>query len=79
MASALKIPVAPSRPTPHFFSMTPYLRLALFVGLSLVATFAATSCQTKRGGASTEGYIPPPTLKPVDATDRMRDQYRQWR
>lgn len=59
--------------------MNSHLRLTLFALIALVAPLTSTSCQTKRGGASTDGYIPPPMLKPVDATDRMRDQYRQWR
>jgi hypothetical protein len=60
--------------------MKSILRLALLVVFSTIATLAFSSCQARRGGgASTDGYTPPPTMSPVDATDRMRDQFRQWR
>ncbi len=45
----------------------------------LTAGFCLTSCSSNSGGAADVGtYSPPTALSPVDATDQMRSQYRDW-
>jgi hypothetical protein len=52
---------------------------ALLLISALTASFGLTSCASNSGGAAGDGtYTPPPTLSPVDATDQMRSQYREW-
>lgn len=56
-----------------------FLFALLFVS-ALTASFGLTSCASNSGSAAGDGtYTPPPTLSPVDATDQMRSQYRDWR
>lgn len=53
---------------------------ALLLLSSLASMVGLTSCASNGGNAAGDGsYTPPPTLSPVDATDRMRSQYRDFR
>lgn len=52
---------------------------ALLLISALTASFGLTSCASNSGRAAGDGtYTPPPTLSPVDATEQMRSQYREW-
>lgn len=56
--------------------------LALVLIAALVPALCLTSC-TPSGGSvgdtSSDGsYSPPPALSPVDATERLRSEYREW-
>lgn len=53
---------------------------ALLLISAFTAGFGLTSCASNSGSTAGDGtYTPPPTLSPVDATDQMRSQYRDWR
>lgn len=59
--------------------MKSLLLFALLVISALTASFSLTSCASNGGASAGDGtYTPPPTLSPVDATDQMRSQYRDW-
>ena len=59
--------------------MKAFVLLALRVISALTASFSLTSCASSSGGAAGDGtYAPPPALSPVEATDQMRSQYRDW-
>ena len=59
--------------------MKSLLLFALLVISALTASFSLTSCASNSGGAAGDGtYAPPPALSPVEATDQMRSQYRDW-
>ncbi len=59
--------------------MKSFVLLALLVISALTASFSLTSCASNSGGAAGDGtYAPPPALSPVEATDQMRSQYRDW-
>ncbi len=52
---------------------------ALLLLSSLASLLGLTSCASNSGSSSGDGtYTPPPTLSPVEATDRMRSNYREW-
>lgn len=52
---------------------------ALLVISALTTSFGLTSCASNGGASAGDGtYTPPPTLSPVEATDRMRSNYREW-
>jgi hypothetical protein len=57
---------------------TPLVLIAAFVfalGLPLL-----TGCTPSTGGGVTsEGYIAPATVSPIEATERMRSEYRDFR
>jgi hypothetical protein len=57
------------------------LLTATIVSLSLVLSLLVTSCtpSTTGGGVTSDGYTAPSTMNPVDATERMRSQYRDFR
>lgn len=59
--------------------MKSLLLSALLLIPALTAGFGLTSCASNSGNAAGDGtYTPPPALSPVDATDQMRSQYRDW-
>ena len=45
---------------------------------SLVASLLLCSCAAKSNTAGDGTYVAPPTLSPADATDQMRNKYREW-
>lgn len=52
---------------------------AMILLLALTSVAGLTSCASSGGSAAGDGtYTPPPSLSPVDATDRMRSEYREW-
>ena len=53
-----------------------FLSVLLILG-SLGSMVGLTSCASNSGGAGDGTYTAPPALSSVDATDRMRSQYRQ--
>ncbi len=59
--------------------MRTVLRIASLATALPAVSLLLASCQTNRGGSATDGYTPPPTLSPVEATDRMQNKFRQWR
>ncbi len=56
--------------------MRSILLFVIVAGSALGAASTFTSCTTKRSTVGPEGYTPPPSLSPVDATERMRQTYR---
>lgn len=58
--------------------MKALLPLSLCLLSTLVAPLLLSSCASRSGGSGDATYTPPPTLSPVDATDRMRSEYREW-
>ncbi|MCB1206212.1 MAG: hypothetical protein KDN18_18265 [Verrucomicrobiae bacterium] len=59
--------------------MKSMLLSGLLVLSSLAAGFGFTSCASSGSGSGDGTYTAPPSLSPVDATDRMRSEYRDWR
>lgn len=58
---------------------TPLALLTAFVfalGLPLLLTGCTPSTG---GGVTSDGYIAPATVSPIEATERMRSQYRDFR
>ncbi len=51
--------------------------LSVTLGLSIFLTGCTPS--TPGGGVTSEGYSAPPSMSPVDATESMRNQYRDFR
>lgn len=51
---------------------------ALLLLSSLTSLAGLTSCASNGGAAGDGTYTPPPSLSPVDATERMRSEYREW-
>lgn len=49
-----------------------------FLVLSSLATSACLTSCASSGGTGDGTYSAPPSLSPVDATDRMRSEYREW-
>lgn len=58
--------------------------LALVLITALAPSLCLTSCASSGGGGGIGGigddgtYSPPPALSPVDATERLRSEYREW-
>ncbi|MBL9158152.1 MAG: hypothetical protein JNJ70_11800 [Verrucomicrobiales bacterium] len=60
--------------------MKSFVLHALLLLSSLASTIGLTSCASNSGNAAGDGtYTPPPSLSPVEATDRMRSHYRDFR
>jgi hypothetical protein len=54
--------------------------LALVLITALGPSLCLTSCASSGGGGIGDDgtYSPPPALSPVDATERLRSEYREW-
>ena len=54
----------------------------LFSALAILAALGCASifpsCASNSGGAGDGTYQSSPSLSPVDATDQMRSEYREW-
>ncbi|HRQ87423.1 MAG TPA: hypothetical protein PLA50_01405 [Bacteroidia bacterium] len=50
--------------------------LLLLLLATIVTGTLLSSCNSTGSDAD---YTPPPSLSPVDATDQMRNQVREWR
>lgn len=58
--------------------MKALLSLSLLVFSSLITPLIVSSCASRSGSSGDGAYVPPPTLSPADATDQMRNKYREW-
>jgi hypothetical protein len=58
------------------------MKSLLLLSLAAFGTFIAplllTSCASKSGSVGDGTYTPPPAMSPADATDQMRNKYREW-
>lgn len=60
------------------------MRISLLASLASLAFFLPlllTGCTPSApgGGVTSEGYSAPSTVSPIEATERMRSQYRDFR
>jgi len=57
------------------------LVLAAFLSLTLGSSIFLAGCtpSTPGGGVTSEGYSAPAPVSPIEATERMRSQYREFR
>ena len=59
--------------------MKSFVLHALLLLSSLASVAGLTSCASNSGSRAGDGtYSAPPSLSPVEATDRMRSNYREW-
>ncbi len=56
------------------------LATVAFLTLSLALSLLLTGCTpSSAGGVTSEGYSAPSSMSPIDATESMRSQYRDFR
>lgn len=58
--------------------MKSLLLLSLVALGTFISPLLLTSCASRSSSVGDGTYTAPPAMSPVDATDRMRSEYRGW-